>query len=120
MCSSDLRTKEATKALKQIAKWNFREPVEYETIVKLQRDVLDERKNDEEGKGGFQLLGVLKNPQLCLSLALFLLGWFSVSLVYYGITFNTKRLSGSPYLNGFLLGLVDLPAFPSGALFSNW
>lgn len=37
--------------------------------------------------------------------------WFSLSLSYFGLAFNLSSLYGSPFLNYFLLTLVELPAY---------
>ncbi|XP_077869500.1 organic cation transporter protein-like [Saccoglossus kowalevskii] len=37
--------------------------------------------------------------------------WFTVSMVYYGISLNTSNLAGDDYLNAFLSGAVEVPAY---------
>ncbi|XP_056279399.1 organic cation/carnitine transporter 2-like [Pseudoliparis swirei] len=37
--------------------------------------------------------------------------WFSLSLSYFGLSFNSSGLSGNPFLNYFLLTVVELPAY---------
>ena len=41
-----------------------------------------------------------------------MLVWFAYSAVYYGISFNTKNLSGNIYLNMVYMGLIDAVGFP--------
>ncbi|TNN73621.1 Solute carrier family 22 member 5 [Liparis tanakae] len=36
---------------------------------------------------------------------------FSLNLSYFGLSFNTSGLSGNPFLNYFLLSVVELPAY---------
>ncbi|KAM9325226.1 solute carrier family 22 member 15-like [Gastrophryne carolinensis] len=38
--------------------------------------------------------------------------WYVCSLVYYGLTLNSRELKGNIYLNLALSGLVEVPAFP--------
>lgn len=42
------------------------------------------------------------------------------SVVYYGVTFNGKNLSGSPYWNIVYMGMFDLLASPASVPFNNW
>ncbi|XP_022059320.2 solute carrier family 22 member 4-like [Acanthochromis polyacanthus] len=37
--------------------------------------------------------------------------WFSMSVCYFGLSFDTSSLSGNPYLNYFLLSVVEIPAY---------
>ncbi|KAL7385412.1 hypothetical protein ABVT39_021514 [Epinephelus coioides] len=45
-----------------------------------------------------------------LTLILWLI-WFSLNLSYFGLSFNMSGLYGNPFLNYFLLGAVELPAY---------
>jgi len=36
-----------------------------------------------------------------------------VSLVYYGLTFSTGQLDGNLYINNFITGFVEIPAYVS-------
>lgn len=45
--------------------------------------------------------------------------WFASQLIYYGISFNMKHLSGDPYLNVLYMGAVGLPGSFTGLLFNN-
>src|SRR5699024_3894930 len=37
--------------------------------------------------------------------------WFANSLVYYGLSLNTNDFVGDPFVNFFLLGAVEIPAY---------
>lgn len=37
--------------------------------------------------------------------------WFSTSVSYFGLSFNTSSLSGNPYFNYFLLTGIEIPAY---------
>uniref|UniRef100_A0A3P8RTZ2 Major facilitator superfamily (MFS) profile domain-containing protein n=1 Tax=Amphiprion percula TaxID=161767 RepID=A0A3P8RTZ2_AMPPE len=37
--------------------------------------------------------------------------WFSMNVCYFGLSFDMSNLSGNPYLNNFLLSVVEIPAF---------
>ena len=45
-----------------------------------------------------------------LSTLILLINWITNTLVYYGISFNTSRLAGDPYLNFFLSIIAELVA----------
>ncbi|XP_049904213.1 solute carrier family 22 member 4-like isoform X1 [Epinephelus moara] len=45
-----------------------------------------------------------------LTLILWLI-WFSLNLSYFGLSFNMSGLYGNPFLNYFLSGAVELPAY---------
>ncbi|KAI8726368.1 organic cation transporter protein [Biomphalaria glabrata] len=48
--------------------------------------------------------------------------WFNRlinSLVYYGLSLNTENLAGSPYLNFFIAGAVEIPAYALCILLLN-
>jgi OCT family organic cation transporter-like MFS transporter 4/5 len=42
------------------------------------------------------------------------------AIVYYGIAYNAKNLSGSPYMNMFYFGIFDFVASPAPLLLNNW
>ncbi|CAH1778274.1 unnamed protein product [Owenia fusiformis] len=42
--------------------------------------------------------------------------WFVNAFVYYGLAFNTSNLGGSPYINFFISGCVEIPAYTVSVL----
>ncbi|CAG7726455.1 unnamed protein product, partial [Allacma fusca] len=112
------RTADAEKCFRQIAKMNGKPPLDASVVESLQKSVLGERKT--ENTSSVYSWEIFTNPDLRIKLLLFVFGWFTVSFVYYSMCFNTKNLSGDPYLNVLYMGLVDLTAWPSGVLFNNW
>ncbi|CAG7733131.1 unnamed protein product [Allacma fusca] len=112
------RTKDAEKCLRQIAKMNGKPPLDSAVVESLQKSVLQERKT--ENAPSACSWEIFRNPDLRIKIFLFIFAWFAVTLVYYCMCFNTKNVSGDPYLNVLYMGLVDLAAWPSGLLFNNW
>ncbi|XP_072302185.1 solute carrier family 22 member 4-like [Eucyclogobius newberryi] len=53
----------------------------------------------------FQNCNLLFTTSLCSSL------WFIVTLGYYALILNTSNLHGDPYLNCFISGLTEVPAY---------
>lgn len=37
--------------------------------------------------------------------------WFANAFVYYGLAMNTNSLAGDPFVNFFLMGIIELPAY---------
>ncbi|KAK2177215.1 hypothetical protein NP493_613g03003 [Ridgeia piscesae] len=68
---------------------------------------------DEKTDAGarYTLLDVLKHPRLSLYAFVMCLLWFVNSLVYYGLSLNTSAIAGDRYINFFLSGLVEVPAY---------
>lgn len=75
-------------------------------------------------------LSVVRNKYGCLDLfsnlkiakvtiVLFYL-WFVNTLVYYGLSLNTKHLGGDIYKNFFLSSLMELPAYLTSVCLINW
>ncbi|KAF0311998.1 Organic cation transporter protein [Amphibalanus amphitrite] len=57
-----------------------------------------------------EICRLVRTPRMRrISLASFY-NWLVVSMIYYGVTFNSADLSSSPYLAIFLAGLVEVPA----------
>ncbi|XP_068592786.1 organic cation/carnitine transporter 2-like [Cebidichthys violaceus] len=50
-----------------------------------------------------------------MSLILWIM-WFSISVCYFGLSFNVSGLYGNPFLNYFLLTAVELPAYTASWL----
>ena len=46
---------------------------------------------------------MLSGGQIC--------SWFTVSLVYFGLTFGVGGISGSPYINSILLAICEFPVW---------
>ncbi|KAM8854981.1 organic cation/carnitine transporter 2-like isoform 2-T2 [Spinachia spinachia] len=56
-------------------------------------------------------LDLLRTPNIRhITLILWFI-WFSNSVCYFGLSFNTSSLYGNPFLNYFLLTAVELPAY---------
>lgn len=64
-------------------------------------------------------LSIFKYKQYRFQLVVLMFAWFASQLIYYGISFNMKNLSGDPYLNVFYMGMVGLPGSFAGLLFNN-
>ncbi|GLG98471.1 Organic cation transporter protein [Gryllus bimaculatus] len=63
---------------------------------------------DERSYG---VLDMFKTPRLRARTLNVCLNWFANSLVYYGLSLNTGKLAGNPYLILFVIGLVEIPSY---------
>jgi len=61
----------------------------------------------------YTLLDVVKHPLLRRYSIIMCCLWFVNSLVYYGLSLSTASLAGNRYMNFFLSGLVEIPAYTS-------
>ncbi|KAK4315039.1 hypothetical protein Pmani_013710 [Petrolisthes manimaculis] len=67
---------------------------------------------------GWRLLKELKHffilmliPHLRLRTLVVFVGWFSASMVYYGVALNASNLGTDPYLYVFFGGLLEVPSY---------
>ena len=63
---------------------------------------------------------IMQSSKLRIHMAILTLCNITCAIVYYGIAFNAKNLSGNPYLNMLYLGLFDLVASPAPIFLNNW
>nr|XP_019965897.1 PREDICTED: solute carrier family 22 member 5-like [Paralichthys olivaceus] len=59
----------------------------------------------------YSILDLLKTSNIRLITLILWIIWFSVSVSYFGVSFNLSSLYGNPYLNYFLLSTVEIPAY---------
>ena len=52
---------------------------------------------------------LIVDRSLCLRLLILSYSWLVVTLSYYGLSLTSVSLSGNPYLNFFLVSLVEIP-----------
>jgi OCT family organic cation transporter-like MFS transporter 4/5 len=57
------------------------------------------------------LADILRFPIMRCRAIITAFNWFAISLCFYGLAFNTGRLSGNPYLVFFISAAADLPGF---------
>ncbi|XP_026231689.1 solute carrier family 22 member 4-like isoform X4 [Anabas testudineus] len=64
-----------------------------------------------ESKKSLGFLDLLRTSNIRHTSFILWFVWFSLSLSYYGLAFNMSSLSGSPFLNYFLVAAIELPAY---------
>ena len=63
---------------------------------------------------------LLSTPTVRLWTLIMNFTWFTVSLIYYALALNTGSLHGNPYVNMFLSGATEVPAYVVCVLMMNW
>jgi OCT family organic cation transporter-like MFS transporter 4/5 len=100
------KTKQAHKVFETIAKWNKKDPPTLKMIEELQEEIVNEESSVIHGVKAIRMIGsnhTLRNHMLILIFCN-----LTCSVVYYGVTFNAKNLSGNPYWNMVYMGLFDM------------
>lgn len=106
----------AEKILKDIEKHNKAPPTELLKIYQIIQDDEEEHALKTKNYSYWHLFGSF---EMCKKTLIFYYGWFTCCSVYYGLLFTTKNLSGNPYINLFLSGVVELPAVFFVVAFNN-
>ncbi|XP_052712009.1 organic cation transporter protein-like [Crassostrea angulata] len=91
---------EAKVIIRKIAKRNK---------VEVTEKQLDSLECDETATG--QLWHLFTSRVLFVRTIVIFINWCVVSMVYYGLSLNSGSLAGDFYLNFFLTGLVEFPAY---------
>ncbi|XP_048767294.2 organic cation transporter protein-like isoform X2 [Ostrea edulis] len=94
------RLEEAKVIIRRIAKRNK---------VQVTEKQLDALECDEKVTG--QLWHLFTSRVLLVRTLIIFFNWCVVSMVYYGLSLNSGNLAGDFYLNFFLTGLVEFPAY---------
>jgi MFS family permease len=65
----------------------------------------------DEPKSSAGMSDLFKTPRLRSMTLNVCLCWFANSLVYYGLSLSTGKMSGNPFLILFLMALVEMPSY---------
>lgn len=63
------------------------------------------------------LLDLFRTPNMFKKSTIIFGCWFAIGVVYYGLSFNTGKFKGNPFLILFVSGLVELPGYAAGMVF---
>ena len=111
------RTRDAHEVLRKIAKWNSRPAPQVATIEALQATVLKEEADVLKGFEGVKQ--IWNNSELRRHLAILVWCNIACSIIYYGVSFNAKSLSGNPNWNMLFMGILDALAIPAVLAFND-
>ncbi|XP_049820741.1 organic cation transporter protein-like isoform X2 [Aethina tumida] len=99
------RTHEVMRILEGAAKMNQRDLPQ-----NLDKQLLPSTIDVNEPEPNVGVLDLFKTPSMCKRTMILFLIWFSVYLVYYGLTLNMQNIGGNLYINSALMGAVEIPA----------
>ncbi|XP_077977092.1 organic cation transporter protein-like [Glandiceps talaboti] len=76
----------------------------------------DEQRRKEETASGsrFLVFELFRLPNMRKKTLILVYNWIANTLVYYGLSFNTSNLGGNDFVNCFLAGAVEVPAYLLG------
>lgn len=76
------------------------------------RKLIQTKSQQEKSRSkNYGILTLLTHKCLRLKMVILMLVWLINSMVYYGLSFNSKNMKGDRYLNFFLSGLVEVPSY---------
>lgn len=105
------RTKESVVIIKKALKMNG-SVIEVDVNEYAALGVANNRKtDDEEPQTSAGVSDLFKTPNLRKKTLNVCFCWFANSIVYYGLSLSTGKLSGNPFLFLFLSGLVEIPSY---------
>ncbi|XP_074651851.1 organic cation transporter protein-like [Tubulanus polymorphus] len=64
--------------------------------------------------GKCSVFGIFKRPRMAMYSIVMFYSWLANSMLYFGISFSFTLLPGNIYLNFFLNGLAEIPAYLTG------
>ncbi|KAJ6221775.1 hypothetical protein RDWZM_000320 [Blomia tropicalis] len=90
---------------------------ELETEIKIMKikKFVEQQKNQNEDSNvneqKYSYLDLFRSFTLArITLTIYFV-WYANSLVYYGLSLNTNALAGNPFINFFLMGVIEIPAY---------
>eukprot|EP00058_Branchiostoma_floridae_P009776 XP_002595264.1 hypothetical protein BRAFLDRAFT_232974 [Branchiostoma floridae] len=83
-------------------------PDEVFTTKKVEVKVEDNEPKDERTH---TIIDLVRTPNMAKKSVLIFFNWLVITLVYYGLSLNTSNLGGDDYLNFFIGGVVEIPAY---------
>jgi len=101
------RDEEAEKILQHVAKTNKTE-LGHDVITALKNDPSMASTNTGKKYSALDCLKTWKMAKISLNVWF---NWLVNALVYYGLSLNTEKLAGNPYMNFGMAGVVELPAY---------
>jgi OCT family organic cation transporter-like MFS transporter 4/5 len=78
---------------------------------KFKKFKLNTEKGGKEAGARYTLLDVFRNRRLTIYCICMSFLWMVITLVYYGLSLSAGELAGNRYVNNFLSGLVEIPAY---------
>ncbi|KAH0622214.1 hypothetical protein JD844_024324 [Phrynosoma platyrhinos] len=108
------RFEEAQKVINTMARWNkVSSPCKISELCSVQDGLVSSRTGDNDNSPvkKHNILDLFRNWHIAKRTITIWLVWFTGSLGYYVFSLSSVNLGGSEYLNLFLIGVVELPAY---------
>uniref|UniRef100_A0A6J0U8J4 Solute carrier family 22 member 16 n=1 Tax=Pogona vitticeps TaxID=103695 RepID=A0A6J0U8J4_9SAUR len=108
------RYEEAQKVINTMARWNkISSPCKISELCSVQDDLVNSRMGDNDNSPvkKHNILDLFRNWHIARRTITVWLVWFTGSLGYYVFSLSSVNLGGNEYLNLFLIGAVELPAY---------
>ncbi|XP_060094229.1 solute carrier family 22 member 16 [Heteronotia binoei] len=108
------RYEEAQKVINIMARWNkVSTPCKISELCSLQGDLVSSTTgdNDHSPMKKHNILDLFRNWHIARRTITVWLVWFTGSLGYYVFSLSSVNLGGNEYLNLFLIGAVEIPAY---------
>ncbi|XP_042336381.1 solute carrier family 22 member 16 isoform X2 [Sceloporus undulatus] len=108
------RFEEAQKVINTMARWNkVSTPCKISELCSVQDGLVSSRTGDNDNSPvkKHNILDLFRNWHIAKRTITIWLVWFTGSLGYYVFSLSSVNLGGSEYLNLFLIGVVELPAY---------
>ncbi|XP_078493969.1 solute carrier family 22 member 13-like [Ciona intestinalis] len=83
----------------------------WDRIVEMEEKHIESRKSEEKAAKKLGIWDLFRFPAMRVICVDVLFIWFTISMVFYGLTLNGGSLAGDPYLNTTLNGLVEVGAY---------
>ncbi|KAK3925859.1 Organic cation transporter protein [Frankliniella fusca] len=100
------RVTEAVTIVEKAVRVNGGEAID--TAHYVSKGKSQERQREDVAYG---ISDLFRTPNMRAKMLNCCLNWFANSLCYYGLSLNTGKLSGDPFLILFLVGLVEIPSY---------
>lgn len=111
------KMKESMVVIEKIAKVNGKD-IPKDALIVLTTLKTEELKQNQEGKQ-YTYLDLFRSISLVKVDVVVWFFWFTISMVFYGISFGVASLSGNVYVNIILLAVVELPPACVAFFFQN-
>ncbi|CAH1264097.1 SLC22A5 [Branchiostoma lanceolatum] len=103
------RLKEAKKVIKRAARMNgadFPDKLYYE----MDSSLIQNDGNDEKGRREYNLLDLVRKPNIRKNTLIVGFTWFVMIAVYFGLSLGAPELPGDPYVNYIMCSCMELVA----------
>ncbi|XP_078000072.1 organic cation transporter protein-like [Glandiceps talaboti] len=117
------KTKEALEIIRKMARVNKVSLPDDIFSESWKPSIENEQKNTEdveENSSKFLVFELFRLPNMRKKTLILVYSWIVNTLVYYGLSFNTSSLGGDDFVNCFLAGVIEIPAYLLGIVIMDY